>query len=191
MNKLSFVALLLLATTAAACAAPTTEEAAGSTTSNIEEGDEGEAADEGSEKDPTAVGSQPGTAESSELTMEVEDLDQDGIPEQLTSRVDLCGTGGCTWTIHLSKLGEAGTVFAQSINVMVHGTADVSTTFFAHQSGGACYHRFVMMRYNGSTYQPLNDGIDCNEVINRPEGAPIAQFEYQCMAVTAPECRGQ
>jgi hypothetical protein len=122
------------------------------------------------------------------LEMKVDDLDSDGVQETLTSERDSCGTGGCTWKIHLSRLGDAGEVFAKFISPLPQGTLDEAASFFAYQRGGMCHGSFVRFVYEGGRYQEKSS-IDCNEVAKRPEGAPIAQFEYQCLDQIPPECR--
>jgi hypothetical protein len=170
----SQLALLLLASVSLFGCAPSSDDADTSTGS-----------------DDVIEGDAPKTAETpprDSIEIKVDDLDSDGVQETLTSERENCGTGGCQWKIHLSRLGDAGEVFAKFISPLPQGTEDEAASFFAYQRGGMCYGSFVKFVYEGGKYQEKSS-IDCNEVIKRPEGAPIAQFEMQCLDQIPPECR--
>jgi hypothetical protein len=167
---LSFAAVLLVTT---ACAGPPNETAA---TSN-------HALDE-------SCTDKQQNQDNDHVEMKVEDLDGDGVEESFTSTRIQCGTGGCMWKVRLSKLGEAGELFGLAIEPLPKGTDDLSASFLARSRGGACLQYLDHYSYEGGQYVK-KASIDCHEVVMRPEGSPIAQFEGGCFDLVPPECRGR
>jgi len=128
------------------------------------------------------------------LTYEVYDLDGDGVNEQWTTRADLCGTGGCTYTIHLStRPGETfGEVFGKEFGprgprMDPNAPPD---DFVAEARGGYCNYALNRMAFNVETQQyEEKSSIDCHAVINRI-GGRVAQYEYRCFdLIPAEECK--
>jgi hypothetical protein len=127
--------------------------------------------------------------------IEVEDLDGDDIAEVWATRRDLCGTGGCTYTIRLSTRPDEvlGQAFGKQFYMRgPRGSAlqyGDPAGFTAENRGGQCYYSLDHYEFDGAAYH-ITHSIDCNEVINRAEGAPIAQFEERCFSlIPVDQCR--
>lgn len=123
-------------------------------------------------------------------TIDVDDLDGDGQKEVWYTRASLCGTGGCTYSIHLST--RPGETFGDAFGKQFYprgprGSAAKlgdPASFQAENRGGACYYALERYYWNGATYEKHDDATtDCNEVINRAADAPIADGEYRCLAL--------
>ena len=140
------------------------------------------------EDEPPGAGD-PGD-DSPVLTLSVDDLDGDEVPETWYTRVSLCGTGGCTYSIHLStRPGETfGEAFGKTFYPSGPRPSDARygdpTGFQGEQRGGLCYYSLDRYTFDGVKYA-MNEGAstDCHVVINRPDNAPIADGEYRCFTL--------
>lgn len=132
------------------------------------------------------------------VAREIPDLDGDGVAESWETRRDLCGSGGCTYTIHLSShpdetLGEVfGVNFTPFSSLYLDGppSADTYPTFNAEARGGYCDYSITRMKFDEATRKYVEgSSIDCHAVINRI-GGRVAQFEERCFdLIPADECK--
>ena len=86
----------------------------------------------------------------------VEDLDQDGDPEELVSFRDLCGVN-CSWAIYATNDGcsrYVGTLEASgwaALGSSHHDLKDIATTWVAGCAGAERYE--VVLEYDGLEYR--------------------------------------
>jgi len=142
-------------------------------------------AEEGSKTSEAAITDADGQI----FTLEVDDLDGDGVKETWYTRPELCGVGGqCTYSIHLSRwpdetFGEVwGTDFRAKWDRL--NASDPPLTFLAETRSGVCNASIEHFAFNeeARVFQRVHT-VDCNEVIHRPDGR-FADGEYACFRMT-------
>lgn len=138
------------------------------------------------------------------VAREIPDLDGDGVAESWETRRDLCGSGGCTYTIDLSShpdetLGEVfGVNFTPFSSLYLDGppSADTYPTFNAEARGGYCDYSITRMKFDEATRKYVEGlSIDCHAVINRisaaawPSSRSVASTSSRPTSARTTPCR--